>query len=59
MELRLRSASKGNSAARGIRDSKAERWAPVLADNPDMPEGVAAFAERRTPEFVWVPEETS
>ena len=36
-----------------------ERWAPVLADNPDMPEGVAAFAERRTPEFVWVPEETS
>ncbi len=36
-----------------------ERWAPVLANNPDMPEGVAAFAERRTPEFVWVPEETS
>ena len=35
------------------------RWAPVLANNPDMPEGVAAFAERRSPQFVWVPEESS
>ena len=35
-----------------------DRWAPVLANNPDMPEGVAAFAERRSPQFVWVPEES-
>jgi enoyl-CoA hydratase/carnithine racemase len=35
-----------------------ERWAHVLANNPDMPEGVAAFAERRSPNFVWVPEES-
>lgn len=35
-----------------------ERWAPVLANNPDMPEGVAAFSERRTPNFVWMPEES-
>ena len=34
------------------------RWAPVLANNPDMPEGVAAFGERRSPNFVWVPEES-
>lgn len=35
-----------------------ERWASVLANNPDMPEGVAAFSERRSPNFVWVPEES-
>jgi enoyl-CoA hydratase/carnithine racemase len=38
--------------------STIERWAPVLANNPDMPEGVAAFSERRSPNFVWVPEES-
>jgi len=35
-----------------------DRWAPILANNPDMPEGVAAFAERRSPNFVWTPEES-
>ncbi len=47
-------------AARGeISAETIERWASVLANNPDMPEGVAAFAERRSPNFVWVPEEPS
>lgn len=46
-------------AARGeISAETIERWASVLANNPDMPEGVAAFAERRSPNFVWVPGES-
>lgn len=47
-------------AAHGaISEATIERWAPVLADNPDMAEGVAAFGERRSPRFVWVPTESS
>ena len=47
-------------AARGeISAGTIERWASVLANNPDMPEGVAAFAERRSPNFVWVPEDSA
>ena len=49
-----------NEVATGgaVSASTIERWAPVLANNPDMPEGVAAFSERRSPNFVWVPEES-
>lgn len=43
----------------GISDATIAQWAPVLADNPDMAEGVAAFGERRAPRFVWVPTESS
>ena len=43
----------------GVADTTIARWAPVLADNPDMAEGVAAFGERRSPRFVWVPTEWS
>jgi enoyl-CoA hydratase/carnithine racemase len=42
----------------GVSAQTIERWAPVLANNPDMPEGVAAFTERRSPNFVWTPEES-
>jgi enoyl-CoA hydratase/carnithine racemase len=46
------------AASGGVSAQMIERWAPVLANNPDMPEGVAAFAERRSPNFVWTPEES-
>ena len=46
------------AASGGVSPETIERWAPVLAANPDMSEGVAAFAERRTPNFVWTPEES-
>ena len=46
------------AASGGVSAETIERWAPVLAANPDMSEGVAAFAERRTPNFVWTPEES-
>ena len=46
------------AATGGVSAATIQRWAPVLANNPDMPEGVAAFAERRAPNFVWVPEES-
>ena len=42
-----------------ISASTIDRWAPVLAANPDMAEGVAAFTERRDPHFVWTPDESS
>jgi hypothetical protein len=42
----------------GVSAQTIERWAPVLANNPDMPEGVAAFTERRSPNFVWTPDES-
>jgi len=46
-------------AARGeVSTATIDRWAPVLANNPDMAEGVAAFTERRSPKFVWLPEES-
>jgi len=45
-------------ATGGVSAATIQRWAPVLANNPDMPEGVAAFAERRLPNFVWVPEDS-
>ena len=43
----------------GVADATIARWAPVLADNPDMSEGVAAFVARRSPRFAWVPTESS
>ena len=46
------------AASGGVSAQTIERWALVLASNPDMPEGVAAFAERRSPNFVWTPEES-
>lgn len=46
------------AASGGVSAQTIERWAPVLANNSDMPEGVAAFAERRSPNFVWTPEES-
>jgi hypothetical protein len=46
------------AASGGVSAQTIERWAPVLANNPDMPEGVAAFTERRSPNFVWTPEES-
>ena len=46
------------AASGGVSAQMIERWAPVIANNPDMPEGVAAFAERRSPNFVWTPEES-
>lgn len=41
-----------------VRNETIERWAPVLERNPDLPEGFAAFSERRQPNFVWTPEES-
>lgn len=50
----------GDVAAHGaVQPSTIERWTPVLADNPDMAEGVTAFSERRIPNFVWAPGESS
>ena len=46
------------AASGGVSAQTIERWALVLASNTDMPEGVAAFAERRSPNFVWTPEES-
>ncbi|CAB4618124.1 unannotated protein [freshwater metagenome] len=46
------------AARGGVSAETIERWAPVLAANPDMSEGVAAFTERRPPNFVWTPEES-
>ena len=46
------------AASGGVSAQTIDRWALVLASNPDMPEGVAAFAERRSPNFVWTPEES-
>ena len=46
------------AASGGVSAQTIERWAPVLANNPDMPEGVAAFTERRSPNFVWTPNES-
>jgi hypothetical protein len=33
------------------------RWARAVATSGDPAEGVAAFAERRSPEFTWTPAE--
>lgn len=46
------------AASGGVSAQTIERWAPVLANNPDMLEGVAAFTERRSPNFVWTPDES-
>ena len=46
------------AASGAVSAQTTERWVPVLANNPDMPEGVAAFTERRSPNFVWTPDES-
>ncbi|MBK5222464.1 MAG: enoyl-CoA hydratase/isomerase family protein [Acidimicrobiia bacterium] len=38
-----------------VADLTTERWRRHLADNPDSPEGIAAFAERRRPRSTWTP----
>jgi enoyl-CoA hydratase/carnithine racemase len=37
----------------GITDATVRYWAEELRRSPDLPEGVAAFRERRTPTFRW------
>ena len=45
-------------AARGGVDPATEaHWHVVAAGASDLAEGVAAFLERRDPEFEWIPEE--
>lgn len=38
-----------------VTDEVQARWEAALATSPDAAEGIAAFAERRTPTFQWAP----
>ena len=38
-----------------VTDEVQARWAAALATSPDAAEGIAAFTERRAPDFRWAP----
>jgi len=41
----------------GVDPSVEQRWGRAVAAAGDAPEGIAAFVERRTPNFTWTPSE--
>lgn len=43
------------AAAGGIAAGTEQRWQRIAADASDLPEGIAAFLERRDPQFGWTP----